>query len=224
MQPIFIGVCGGSSSGKTTLAKKLQKLWGSEASILSQDNYYIDQSANFDGDGGRVNFDHPDAIDFNLLTEHLAQLKRGQNIEVPLYDFKTHQRFPHTLAFRATPIILVEGILILYHKRVREFFSTSVFIDVDENIRFQRRLMRDTIERGRDATGVTKQFYGQVKPMHDLFVQTSLKYSKHLVINNLFEKEMIDNLRRETKNLMIARESLSNDFFASSSLDLVQEV
>lgn len=179
MSEIFIlGVSGGSGSGKTFFAQTLAKKLGAQnAFILYQDNYYIDQSHRFDKDGGSVNFDHPDALDFELLSKHLSDLKHGDDIEIPLYDFKTHKRLKQTQFQESKKVVIVDGILILSQPKVRELFDASIFVHTPEKIRFQRRLTRDVEERGRTAEGVFEQFHKQVKPMHDQFVEPSKEHA-----------------------------------------------
>lgn len=180
--PYIIGVAGGSGSGKTFFARELQKILGDEkCTILYQDNYYIDQSQSFDGDGGSVNFDHPESLDFALLAQGLAALKAGKSIKVPIYDFATHTRKNETLDCHPKKIILVDGILILDSKLVREELNEAIFFDTPEELRFKRRLERDVHERGRTAEGVKKQFDLQVKPMHNQFVEPSKNYAQTIV-------------------------------------------
>lgn len=167
-----IAVTGGSGSGKTTLARKLIKFFGADrCSLFGQDNYYIDQSHKFDRDGGSVNFDHPEALDFHLMAEHLKSLREGSDVQIPVYDFASHKRIEKTELVPSQRYILVDGTLILSEPLLVPLFDEAIFLDVDEQTRFSRRLKRDTEERGRTAAGVTEQFYKQVKPMHDLFIE-----------------------------------------------------
>jgi uridine kinase len=178
----LIGVAGGSGSGKTFFARALrQQLGAAVCELVYQDNFYIDQSARFDRDGGSVNFDHPDAIDFSLLATCLRQLRSGESTTIPLYDFVTHSRAPNGMAVKQRPIILIDGILIFHSREVRELFDERIFFDTPEDIRYQRRLERDVKERGRKPEGVRAQFFNQVKPMHDQFVETSKKYANRVV-------------------------------------------
>ncbi len=181
-RPYIIGVAGGSGSGKTYFARELQQLFGDEVcSIIYQDNYYIDQSKKFDGDGGSVNFDHPSSLDFDLLAEGLRLLKSGLKINIPIYDFVSHTRKKETLLAEPKKIIIVDGILILQSKSVREELDEAVFFDTPESLRFERRLSRDVHERGRTVEGVRKQFELQVRPMHNEFVEPSKQFAETLV-------------------------------------------
>ncbi len=182
MTCFILGVSGGSGSGKTTFARMLlENLGPSLATLIAQDNYYIDQSARFDEDGGSVNFDHPEALDFKLLGEHLQELKKGQAVEVPLYDFKTHSRLKETIHFKPTPLIIIDGILLLSQLNIRDCLDCSIFVDTPEQTRYDRRLKRDVEERGRTPEGVRNQFLKQVKPMHDLFVEPSKTHASFVI-------------------------------------------
>jgi uridine kinase len=182
IRPFILGVAGGSGSGKTYFARDLMKVLGENgAEIVYQDNFYIDQSKNFDFDGGSVNFDHPDSIDFDLLGEQIATLKKGKIVDIPIYDFATHKRSAKTLKIQPKPIIIVDGILIFNAPQVRKHFDDMVFFDTPEKLRFERRLERDVKERGRTPEGVRNQFLKQVKPMHDEFVEPSKKYATTIV-------------------------------------------
>lgn len=179
---LILGVAGGSGSGKTFFAQKIFRQFGaSVCSIVYQDHFYIDQSSKFDFDGGSVNFDHPSSLDFPALANSLKKLKIEASAEIPIYDFSTHKRLGHTAKHVATPIILVDGILILNSPEVRAQLDAAVFFDTPENLRFQRRLERDVKERGRTPEGVRAQFENQVKPMHDQFVEPSKQYARWVV-------------------------------------------
>ncbi len=184
-RPRIIGVAGGSGSGKTYFAKALIDELGSEVcEVVYQDNFYIDQSHRFDHDGGSVNFDHPDSIDFDCLARCLTSLKDGQTTQIPTYDFATHKRRAETLEIKAKPIILVDGILIFHSDPVRAVCDELIFFSTPEDLRFQRRLERDVKERGRTPEGVRAQFENQVKPMHDLYVEPS-KAHAHTIVDDI---------------------------------------
>ena len=203
-QTYIIGVAGGSGSGKTFFAQSLAKRLGSDtAFVLYQDNYYIDQSHRFDKDGGAVNFDHPDALDFNLLAEHLKQLREGKNIEIPLYDFKTHKRLDKTQSQINKKVVIVDGILILTQPHVRQHFDDSIFVHTPEEIRYQRRLTRDVEERGRTPEGVNEQFLKQVKPMHDMFVDPSKEHATFISSGTDMDKfyELLNHIQNKIEQL-----------------------
>lgn len=181
----ILGVAGGSGSGKTYFAKALQRALGDEvATIVYQDNFYIDQSNRFDHDGGSVNFDHPDSLELSLLASSLKSLREGHTTQIPTYDFVTHSRNEKTLPIKPTSIIIVDGILIFHPDYLREQFDEMVFFDTPEELRYSRRLERDVSERGRTPEGVKAQFLKQVKPMHDEFVEPS-KVHAHTIVKDL---------------------------------------
>lgn len=193
-----MGVAGGSGSGKTYFARALWQALGEElCEIVYQDNFYIDQSKKFDFDGGSVNFDHPDAIEFALLARCLEQLKRGEETKIPIYDFVTHSRAARTIAVGAKPVIIVDGILIAHAPDVRCLCDALLYFDTPEELRFQRRLERDVHERGRTPEGVRNQFYKQVKPMHDAYVEPSKAFATSTVCTALdYERALGEFLRK----------------------------
>ena len=198
--PIIIGVSGGSCSGKTTLARKIYESCGPENCLLIlQDNYYIDQSHRFDHDGGEVNFDHPSSLDFLLMAAHIKALKSGQSIEIPIYDFVTHTRLEKKIKGTPKKFIVIDGTLILSQDPIRHELHESIFLDIHEELRFERRKRRDTVERGRSLEGVVSQLINHVKPMHDQFVAPSSQHSKYLFETNeeadLFMEEFLKNIK-----------------------------
>lgn len=174
-----MGVSGGSGSGKTTFARMIQANLSDEfCGWLSQDRYYRNVSPE---NRVGVNYDHPDAIEFELMVDHLLALKTGRDVEVPMYDFTTHTRLTERKPFHCRPIIIVDGILLLTQPDIRSLLDFSFFIDTHEEVRFQRRLYRDVRERGRSPEGVREQFFAQVKPMHDHFVEPSRRYADRII-------------------------------------------
>jgi|TARA_R110001606_G_scaffold365377_1_gene520220 uridine kinase len=183
MRPKAVGISGGSCSGKTTLTRRIfEKLGPEQCVILPQDDYFFGLGDAPAGKGG-PNFDHPDAVDFEQLCAQLEQLKKGQAIDRPLYDFPTHMPKVETERTEARPVILIDGILILQHQPLRELLDLSIFVECDSETRFARRLERDVRERGRTAQSVHDQFANQVGPMHDIHVEPS-KVHADIVINS----------------------------------------
>jgi uridine kinase len=176
---VMIGVAGGSGSGKTTFSRMIQdKLSDQMCGWLAQDRYYRHRPLL---ETGTNNYDHPDSLEFDLLGEHLRRLKQGEDIQVPMYDFATHSRLPNRQHFGVRPVIIVDGILLLSQPHIRQYFDFSFYIDTHEDIRFQRRLVRDVRERGRSPECVQKQFYQQVKPMHDQYVEPSRHHADQII-------------------------------------------
>lgn len=178
---IIVGISGGTGSGKTTLARKIERMLGEEVSLLQQDSYYKDLSHLTAEERDAVNFDHPAAIDFNLLRQDLIDLKNGSNIQKPVYDFKTHCRLKTNEEVEARRILIVDGILILTIPEIRELLDIKIYVDNADDIRLLRRIERDILERGRDFNGIKRQYMASVKPMHDKFVEPSKWYADIII-------------------------------------------
>lgn len=178
---IMIGIAGGTGSGKTTMADKLLKAFQERAILINQDDYYKDLSHLPKETRAKQNFDHPDAIDFELLHTHLLQLKEGKSIEVPIYNFCYHGRETHTHRVEAAEIIIVEGILLFAVPKIRELFDLRIFVETDDDIRLLRRMERDMQERARDFKSIRDQYTKTVKPMHDSFVEPSKRYADVII-------------------------------------------
>ena len=171
---IIIGVAGGTGSGKTTVAQEiLQRVGPDRIAYIQHDSYYRDQGHLPFHERARVNYDHPDALESELLVEHLKALRAGRPVEVPIYDFSTHTRRPETRRVEPRRVILVEGILIFADRALREMMDVKIFVDTDADIRFIRRLQRDLRERGRSMDSVIEQYLSTVRPMHLEFVEPS---------------------------------------------------
>jgi uridine kinase len=179
---MIIGICGGTGSGKTTIARKIIEAVGRESVILiEQDSYYRNLEDMPLDERHQANFDHLDAIDSELLMNHIKRLKGGQTVEMPVYDFATHTRKRETEHLEPKPVVLVEGILIFAEPRILELLDIKVFVDTPDDIRFIRRLKRDITERGRTVESVIAQYYATVRPMHFEFVENSKRYADIII-------------------------------------------
>jgi uridine kinase len=175
---MFIGICGGTGSGKTTIARAIVEAVGGENVVLvEQDSYYRNLADMPLDERHQANFDHPDAIDSDMLVNHLKRLKQGQNVEMPLYDFKSHTRSDSIETIYPKPVVIVEGILIFAEARVLDLLDVRVYVDTPDDIRFIRRLQRDIAERGRTVDSVIGQYYRTVRPMHHEFVEPSKRHA-----------------------------------------------
>ena len=173
-RPIVIGVAGGTGSGKTTLATALQTELGEHVAVtVSQDSYYKDLAHLDFAERARANFDHPDSLDFTLMTSHVGTLKECNDVTLPLYDFAHHVRLATGRPVHSRPVVIIEGILVLVWKPLRDLMDITVFVDAPEKVRLNRRLKRDVAERGRDVQSVLDQYYATVRPMHQTFVEPS---------------------------------------------------
>lgn len=171
---MIIGICGGTGSGKTTIARRIIESVGRENVILiEQDSYYRNLADMPLDERHQANFDHPDSIDSEMLMNHLKRLKTGNSIEMPVYDFKSHTRSDSTEHLEPKPVVIVEGILIFSEPRILSLLDVRVFVDTPDDIRFIRRLQRDIRERGRTTESVIAQYYATVRPMHFEFVEPS---------------------------------------------------
>lgn len=203
MQTIVIGVAGGSGSGKTTVALNILKAVGSEeVAYLSHDFYYKDAGHLILSERQKLNCDHPDAFDNDLLVEHLTQLKQGQDVAVPIYDFKTYLRQKETQLLQAQRVILIDGILIFADKRLRNLMDVKIFVDTDSDIRFIRRLQRDIVERGRTTELVVDQYLNTVRPMHLEFVEPSKRYADVIVPEGGFNEVATQMIASRIKALL----------------------
>ena len=179
---VALGVAGGTGSGKTTVVQAILQTVGPESiSSLAQDSYYRDVEWESDEQLLHHNFDHPDALDHDLLFEHLRLLKGGQAVEIPVYDFVTHRRTGETLTMPARPVIVLEGILILASSRLRELLDFKIFVDTDADVRLMRRIRRDMRERGRELPDIFRQYTQTVRPMHLEFVEPSKRWADIIV-------------------------------------------
>ncbi len=187
--PVVFGVAGGTGSGKTTVAEAILEQVGAEkVAYLPHDAYYRELSNLSKDERDRVNFDHPDALETELLVEHVRELVAGRAIELPVYDFTTHTRTPETVRVDPAPIVLVEGILIFAEPELRQLMDIRIFVDTDADLRVIRRLQRDVTERGRTVESVINQYLTTVRPMHLEFVEPSKRYADVIVPEGGFNR------------------------------------
>jgi len=179
---LIIGICGGTGSGKTTVANRiLESVSASEVVFIQQDSYYRNLTDLPIDYRHIANFDHPDALDNDLLVNHVRRLKSGEAVELPVYDFKTHTRMNETQHVDPKPIVIVEGILIFADPRLLEQMDIKVFVDTPDDVRFIRRLRRDLAERGRTVESVIEQYIATVRPMHMQFVEPSKRHADVII-------------------------------------------
>ena len=179
---MIIGVCGGTGSGKTTLARKIVDLVGEDrVNLIEQDFYYKDLKDLPFQQRRRVNFDHPDSLETQLMVAHIQQLMLGKSVQIPVYDFVKHLRSSNTTEVNPCPILILDGILVLNDTKLREMMNLIVYIDVPSDLRFIRRLKRDIFERGRTIESVSRQYLSYVRPMHEKFVEPTKKHANIII-------------------------------------------
>ena len=177
-RPFLIGVAGGTCSGKTTLSEKLAVLAGDEhLALIKLDSYYVASHDTPLVDRAKMNYDHPDAFDWQLLNDHLAALSAGATVPVPVYDFTIHDRSNDVRMVKPASIVVVEGILVLWEAQLRERFDLKVYVDADADLRLIRRLRRDVAERGRTIENIIEQYLDTVRPSHEQFIEPSKRHA-----------------------------------------------
>jgi uridine kinase len=202
MKRMILGIAGGTGSGKTLVAKSIEEALGQQILVLGLDSYYLDRSSLPFAERAKINYDHPDAFDCDLLISHLDALSRGEAIEMPVYDYAQHIRSRETIRIQPQPIIVVEGILVLAIPQIRAKLGVRIFVDTDADVRFIRRLSRDLMERGRDAQSVIDQYMGVVRLMHLEFVEPSKRYADIIVPEGGYNRIAIDFIVTKLRTLV----------------------
>ena len=193
---LIIGIAGGTGSGKTTVVDQIvAELPKDEVCVISQDSYYKDTSNLSYEDRVKVNFDHPDSIDFDLLVSHLQELTAGNAFEQPVYSFVEHNRTKKTITTYPKKVIIVEGILILTHVKIREMLDIKVYVHADSDERLIRRLKRDISERGRDLTEVLQRYQTTLKPMHQEFIEPTKEFADIIIPTNNYNTVAVNLIR-----------------------------
>ena len=203
-RPFIIGVAGGSSSGKTTISERLVELTGPEhVSLIELDSYYLDRSDEPPEERRVLNYDHPDAFDWPLLNRHLAALAGGTSVPVPIYDYALDNRSGQVRIVEPARIIVVDGILVLWDRDLRDLFDLKIFVDTAADVRLIRRLRRDIAERGRTAGSVIDQYLATVKPAHERFVEPSKRYADVIIPEGGLNRPAIEVLLARVRELTL---------------------
>lgn len=200
MSVMIIGIAGGTGSGKTTLTKSLKEEFADDVSIVYHDNYYECNDHLPMDERVKLNYDHPDAFDTDLMIEDLIKLKNGETVECPTYDYSRHTRSSETVTVKPSSVIIVEGILIFQNERLRELMDIKIFVDTDADERILRRIRRDVVERGRSIDSVINQYLTTVKPMHEQFVEPSKKEADIIIIGGGKNIVALDIIKRRIKH------------------------
>jgi uridine kinase len=182
-QCIIIGIAGGTGSGKSTFTRRIKEAFGDQVTVIYHDNYYRRNDGIPFEERKKINYDHPDALETDLLIEHLTELRHGRPIQCPVYDYAVHNRSDKTIPILPSKVILVEGILVLSDERLRDLLDIKIYVEADADERILRRALRDMEERGRDLRGIIDQYLTTVKPMHYLYVEPT-KAKADIVINS----------------------------------------
>ncbi|EPR74311.1 Uridine kinase [Winogradskyella psychrotolerans RS-3] len=190
---LIIGIAGGTGCGKTTVVNTiLKELPEGEVGVISQDSYYKDTSHLSFEERVKINFDHPRSIDFELLEQHLIELRAGNSINQPVYSFVKHNRTGDVIVTKPRKVMIVEGILILSHAEIRDLFDIKIYVHADSDERLIRRLRRDITERGRDINEVLQRYQSTLKPMHQQFIEPMKEYADIIIPNNKYNTVAVD--------------------------------
>ncbi|MBO5217771.1 MAG: uridine kinase [Alistipes sp.] len=203
MKVTIIGVAGGSGSGKSTLVKKLQEAFaGDDVATLCHDYYYKAHPELTYEERTKLNYDHPQAFDTDMMVEHIKALRNNVPIEHPVYSFVDHNRTDDTVAVKPSKVIIIDGILIFEHKELRDLMDIKVYVDTDADVRLARRILRDVCDRGRSMQSVIDQYITTVKPMHEEFVEPSKKYADVIIPEGGFNSVAVGMLIKNIRSLI----------------------
>ncbi|WP_243342740.1 uridine kinase [Anaerococcus sp. AGMB09787] len=198
----IVAIAGGSASGKSSIVREISEWFKDDLVVIGHDNYYkAHDDIDFD-QRKKLNYDYPGAFDNDLFYKDLLKLLDGREIDMPTYDYNLHTRAKETIRVKPKKIILIEGILVLYDERIRSITDTKVFVDADSDVRLQRRILRDTKERGRSLESVLAQYISQVKPMHETYIEPSKKYADIIIPRGARNLKGIQILKRHIAHLI----------------------
>jgi len=201
MDCIMIGIAGGTGSGKSTFTDKIKARFGDDVTVIYHDNYYRRRDDMTYEERTKVNYDHPSALETELLIEHLKMLREGKSVECPIYDFTQHNRSDKTYTIHPSKVFLIEGILIFSDEQLRDLFDIKVFVEADADERILRRIVRDVKERGRDIDNIMEQYLTTVKPMHSLYVEPT-KTTADIIINSGMNDVAFDIMSLKIESLL----------------------
>lgn len=201
MNCIMIGIAGGSGSGKSTFTNRLKKEFGDQVTVIYHDNYYRSNDGIPFEVRQKVNYDHPDAFETDLLIAHLKALRRGETVQCPVYNYAEHNRSQETVELRPSRIIIIEGILVLENPELRSLFDIKIYVEADADERIIRRIIRDVKERGRHVEDISEQYLTTVKPMHYLYVEPT-KALADIVINSGMNDVAFDLMRTKIQKIL----------------------
>jgi len=204
MKNLLIGIAGGTGSGKTSFAREIMRRFpGNEIVLMDQDFYYRDLGHLPLEDRRKINFDHPNSVDFDMLIHHMQELKKGNSVKKPVYDYVAHTRKPEAfLNIEPRKVLILEGILIFVFPELRELIDIKLYVDTDADVRVLRRILRDIHERGRDLQNVIDQYLGQVKLMHEEFVEPSKRWADLIIPEGAHNTTALDFVENRIKTLL----------------------
>lgn len=198
---LVIGVAGGSGSGKSTFAKRVRDYFADEAVLISCDNYYLAHDDIPIEKRAKLNYDIPEAFEFDLMIKQMAELKSGKSVECPVYDFTVHTRSGETIKIDPKPVVIIDGILALYEEKLRDVMDVKVFVETDADERILRRVRRDVGERGRSVESIIEQYLTTVKPMHYRYIEPTKQYAD-IIINGGFNDVAFDLFKTKIENFL----------------------
>lgn len=213
MSCLMIGVAGGTGSGKSTFTNRIKDEFGNKVSILYYDNYYKAHDDVPFEERKLINYDHPDAFETDLFVEHLRQLRSGHPVESPVYDYTVHNRSKETVTVEPSDVIIVEGIMVLQNKDLRDNLDIKIYVEADADERILRRVIRDVRDRGRDVEGIARQYLTTVKPMHYMYVEPT-KYLADIVLNSGLNDVVFDVIKTKIEAHLAREEALRQNDYA----------